>query len=80
MSVTLCLLLGIGTYEYTNGEPGLILRCVECGELYVGSPTNDGDLVPDGAASGGGVTSAAATSSSRFTGRIQPCAPGRERP
>jgi hypothetical protein len=36
-----------------TGEPGLVLRCVECGKLYVGSPTNDGDLVPDGVASGG---------------------------
>lgn len=36
-----------------TGEPGLILRCVECGELYVGSPTNGGDLIPDSAAAGG---------------------------
>jgi hypothetical protein len=36
-----------------TGENGLLMRCVWCGELYVGSPTSDGDLVPDGAASGG---------------------------
>jgi hypothetical protein len=36
-----------------TGETSLLLRCVQCGELYVGSPTNDGDLIPDGAASGG---------------------------
>jgi hypothetical protein len=36
-----------------TGEKSLLLRCVQCGELYVGSPTNDGDLIPDGAASGG---------------------------
>ncbi|UOO96733.1 hypothetical protein MUK72_14385 (plasmid) [Halococcus dombrowskii] len=35
------------------GEKRLLLRCVQCGELYVGSPTNDGDLVPDSTASGG---------------------------
>ena len=36
-----------------TGDESLIMCCVECGELYVGSPTNDGDLIPDGAASGG---------------------------
>jgi hypothetical protein len=34
-------------------EESLLLRCVQCEELYAGSPTNDGDLLPDGAASGG---------------------------
>lgn len=36
-----------------TGEKGLLMRCMQCGELYAGSPTNDGKLVPDGAASGG---------------------------
>lgn len=36
-----------------TGETSLLLRCVECGELYPGSPNNDGSLIPDGAASGG---------------------------
>jgi hypothetical protein len=35
-----------------KGDESLLLRCVECSELYAGSLTNDGDLVPDGAASG----------------------------
>jgi hypothetical protein len=36
-----------------TGETSLLLHCVQCGELYAGSPTNDGTLLPDGAASGG---------------------------
>jgi hypothetical protein len=36
-----------------TGEVSLLMRCMQCGELYVGSPTNDGELIPDGAASGG---------------------------
>jgi hypothetical protein len=36
-----------------TGETSLLMRCVQCSELYPGSPTNDGELVPDGAASGG---------------------------
>jgi hypothetical protein len=36
-----------------TGEKGLLMRCIQCGELYAGSPTNAGELVPDGAASGG---------------------------
>jgi hypothetical protein len=36
-----------------SGEKGLLMRCMQCGELYAGSPTNDGKLVPDGAAAGG---------------------------
>jgi hypothetical protein len=36
-----------------TGENSLLMRCVQCGELYSGSPTDDGELIPDGAASGG---------------------------
>jgi predicted nucleic acid-binding Zn-ribbon protein len=39
--------------DMPQGEESLLLRCVQCGELYAGSVTNDGDLIPDGAASGG---------------------------
>jgi hypothetical protein len=42
-----------GNLNMPTGEKSLLLRCIQCGELYVGSPTNDGELVPDGAASGG---------------------------
>jgi predicted nucleic acid-binding Zn-ribbon protein len=36
-----------------SGEKGLLMRCIHCGELYPGSPTSAGELVPDGAAAGG---------------------------
>jgi hypothetical protein len=36
-----------------TGEKSWLMRCVQCGELYPGSPTSDGTLIPDGAASGG---------------------------
>jgi hypothetical protein len=39
--------------DMPQGEESLLLRCVQCGELYAGSPTDDGDFIPDGAASGG---------------------------
>jgi DNA-directed RNA polymerase subunit RPC12/RpoP len=39
--------------DMPTGKKSLLLRCVQCGELYAGSPTNNGDLIPDGAASGG---------------------------
>jgi predicted nucleic acid-binding Zn-ribbon protein len=36
-----------------TGEKGLLMRCVQCGELYPGSLTNDDELMPDGPAAGG---------------------------
>jgi|GEM_PF-1259552 len=36
-----------------TGDDSQVMRCVQCGELYPGSSTNDGHLVPDGAAAGG---------------------------
>jgi hypothetical protein len=30
-----------------------VLRCSQCGDVYPGAVTNDGDLIPVGAASGG---------------------------
>jgi hypothetical protein len=39
--------------DMPQGEESLLLCCVQCGELYAGSPTDDGTLIPDGAASGG---------------------------
>jgi predicted nucleic acid-binding Zn-ribbon protein len=36
-----------------KSEESLLLRCVQCGELYAGSVIDDGTLIPDGAASGG---------------------------
>jgi predicted nucleic acid-binding Zn-ribbon protein len=36
-----------------TGDETLLMRCVQCGELYPGSPTNDGELIPDGSAAGG---------------------------
>jgi hypothetical protein len=36
-----------------KGEESLLLCCVQCEELYAGLVTNDGDLIPDGAAGGG---------------------------
>jgi hypothetical protein len=39
--------------DMPTGEKSLLLHCVQCGELYAGSPTTDGDLIPDGAAGGG---------------------------
>jgi predicted nucleic acid-binding Zn-ribbon protein len=36
-----------------KAEESRLLRCIQCGELYAGSATNEGTLLPDGAASGG---------------------------
>lgn len=36
-----------------KAEESRLLRCSQCGELYAGSATNDGTLLPDGAANGG---------------------------
>jgi hypothetical protein len=36
-----------------TGDESLLMRCVQCGELYAGSPTNEGELIPDGSAAGG---------------------------
>jgi predicted nucleic acid-binding Zn-ribbon protein len=29
------------------------LRCTQCGDVYLGAATNDGDYIPVGSASGG---------------------------
>jgi hypothetical protein len=39
--------------DMLQAEGSLLLRCVQCGELCTGSPTADGTLIPDSAASGG---------------------------
>lgn len=36
-----------------QGEESHLLRCVECGALHPASATTDGDLFPEGTASGG---------------------------
>ena len=35
-----------------TGEENVFIRCVQCDELYPGSPTNDGELILDGPAAG----------------------------
>lgn len=52
------------TVAMPKREESLLLQCTQCSELYAGSSTNDDELIPDGAASGG-ATSAAITSSNK---------------